>query len=98
VFNHFTFSFQHIDAGWLWFHAYPTTGKTSTCIVECTEETWLQHGFDQCDVAGTIEKLEKILIDQLDGAPLISQSRSAVPADGSSRPGVRPGEFTDSLG
>jgi anthraniloyl-CoA monooxygenase len=77
VFDHFSFSFQHTDAGWLWFHAYPTTGKTSTCIVECTEQTWLQHGFDQCDVAGTIEKLEKIFIDQLDGAPLISQSRGA---------------------
>jgi len=40
VFDHFTFAFEQTSAGWVWFHAYPSSAGTSTCIVECTQQTW----------------------------------------------------------
>jgi 2-polyprenyl-6-methoxyphenol hydroxylase-like FAD-dependent oxidoreductase len=76
VFDRFTFAHELTDAGWLWFHAYPSSSETSTCIVECTEATWRAHGFgEHQSVTDTMGVLEKIFHRYLDGHPLISQSR-----------------------
>ncbi|HZZ46302.1 MAG TPA: FAD-dependent monooxygenase [Pseudonocardia sp.] len=72
LFNRFTFAFQRTDPGWLWFHAYPSSADTSTCIIECTEETWQAHGFAARNADDTTRLLEKIFHDQLDGHSLIS--------------------------
>jgi anthraniloyl-CoA monooxygenase len=75
VFDRFSFAFQQTPSGWLWFHAYPTSTRTSTCIVECTARTWKACGFDWRDSQDTLQVLEKIFESHLDGAKLISHSR-----------------------
>ncbi|GAB2684890.1 FAD-dependent monooxygenase [Saccharopolyspora gloriosae] len=75
VFDRFTFAFEQTSAGWIWFHAYPSSAGISTCIVECTEQTWKALGFDSRDNEDTVRLLEKIFAAPLDGHSLISQSR-----------------------
>jgi anthraniloyl-CoA monooxygenase len=47
VFDAFTFAFVQTVAGWIWFHAYGFGYEASTCIVECSPETWRGLGFDR---------------------------------------------------
>jgi 2-polyprenyl-6-methoxyphenol hydroxylase-like FAD-dependent oxidoreductase len=76
VFSKFTFAFRNTPEGRLWFHAYPSGARISTCIVECTEQTWRAHGFDWRDHADGIALLGKIFEADLDGAELISQAHT----------------------
>jgi 2-polyprenyl-6-methoxyphenol hydroxylase-like FAD-dependent oxidoreductase len=76
VFDSFTFAFEQTSAGWIWFHAYPSSAGTSTCIVECTSQTWQTLGFDALSGEDSVRQLEKIFEHALDGHMLISQSRS----------------------
>jgi anthraniloyl-CoA monooxygenase len=73
VFDAFTFAFEETDAGWIWFHAYRFDGHTSTCIVECSPETWEGLGFDELGPDESIVLLEKIFERYLDGHSLINQ-------------------------
>jgi anthraniloyl-CoA monooxygenase len=75
VFGNFTFAFEQTSAGWIWFHAYPSTRGISTCIVECTERTWQSLGFDSLNNEDSVGLLEKVFARVLDGHALISQSR-----------------------
>jgi 2-polyprenyl-6-methoxyphenol hydroxylase-like FAD-dependent oxidoreductase len=75
VFNSFTFAFERTSAGWIWFHAYPSAAEISTCIVECTQQTWRALGFDSLSSEDSTRLLEKIFEHALDGHALISQSR-----------------------
>jgi anthraniloyl-CoA monooxygenase len=75
VFDSFVFDFEETPSGWIWFHAYPSSAAVSTCIVECTEETWRSLGLDRRDEADGLQLLEKIFERSLDGRSLISQSR-----------------------
>ncbi|MDQ3764314.1 MAG: FAD-dependent monooxygenase [Actinomycetota bacterium] len=75
VFDSFAFAFEHTSAGWIWFHAYPSSAEISTCIVECTQPTWQALGFDTLSSEDSLGLLEKIFEHALDGHTLISQSR-----------------------
>jgi 2-polyprenyl-6-methoxyphenol hydroxylase-like FAD-dependent oxidoreductase len=75
VFDSFTFAFEQTSAGWIWFHAYPSSSGISTCIAECTERTWRALGFDALSSEDSAGLLEKIFEHALDGHALISQSR-----------------------
>ncbi|MGH3669228.1 MAG: FAD-dependent monooxygenase, partial [Pseudonocardiaceae bacterium] len=75
VFDSFTFAFERTSAGWIWFHAYPSTTGTSTCIVECAQQTWETLGFDSLNSTDSVQLMEKIFERALDGHSLISQSR-----------------------
>ena len=75
VFGSFTFAFEQTSAGWIWFYAYPSGAAISTCVVECTEQTWQALGFDALSSEDSVGLLEKIFERALDGHPLISQSR-----------------------
>ncbi len=75
VFNLFTFAFANTDAGWIWFHAYAFDEDTSTCIVECSPETWAGLGLDTRSGPESLKVLEEIFEDQLGGAPLLSIGR-----------------------
>jgi 2-polyprenyl-6-methoxyphenol hydroxylase-like FAD-dependent oxidoreductase len=75
VFSNFMFAFEQTSAGWIWFHAYPSTSGISTCIVECAQQTWQALGFDSLSNEDSIGMLEKIFERALDGHALISQSR-----------------------
>jgi anthraniloyl-CoA monooxygenase len=78
VFDSFVFDFEETPAGWIWFHAYPSSHETSTCIVECTERTWRGLEFDSRDDNDTLRLLEKIFYQTLDGHSLISRTRGDV--------------------
>jgi 2-polyprenyl-6-methoxyphenol hydroxylase-like FAD-dependent oxidoreductase len=75
VFDSFVFAFEQTPAGWIWFHAYPSSGSVSTCIVECTEKTWRSLGLDRLDEADGLRSLETIFERPLEGRSLISQAR-----------------------
>ena len=77
VFDSFVFAFEQTEAGWLWFHAYPSSGAVSTCIVECSEETWRGLGMDWRDEADGIQLLQKIFAEPLQEHALLSQARGA---------------------
>ena len=44
VFDAFTFAFERTEAGWVWAYGYPSSGATSTFIVECAPSTWERLG------------------------------------------------------
>ncbi|MDY7232791.1 FAD-dependent monooxygenase [Hyalangium rubrum] len=75
LFDAFTFAFEETPAGWLWFHAYRFSGTTSTCIVECPQETWEALGFDTLGPEETLRRLEDIFKRQLAGHLLFNQIR-----------------------
>ena len=74
TFDAFTFAFEKTDAGWIWAHAYRFAEDCSTFIVECSEQTWADLGFDRMDQKQTIEACEKIFAKYLDGAPLLTNA------------------------
>ena len=47
VLGAFTFAFERTAAGWLWAYGYPSTGGTSTFVVECAPSTWTRLGLDR---------------------------------------------------
>ncbi|ANY08714.1 FAD-dependent monooxygenase [Pseudonocardia sp. HH130630-07] len=71
-FRPFTFAFERTDAGWIWFHAYPAADCLSTCIVECTPETWTGLGLDTMAPDDAMRMLEKIFARTLGGHSLIA--------------------------
>lgn len=75
VFDAFTFAFEKTPAGWIWFHSYYFDRETSTCIVECSPETWEGLAFDTLGADESIRRLEGIFGAYLDGHPLINQLR-----------------------
>ena len=75
AFDAFTFAFEKTPAGWIWFHSYYFDRETSTCIVECSPETWEGLAFDTLGADESIRRLEEIFGAYLDGHPLINQLR-----------------------
>lgn len=71
-FRQFTFTFERTDAGWIWFHAYPAADCVSTCIVECTPETWRGLGLDRMGPDEAMRMLERVFARTLDGHRLIA--------------------------
>jgi 2-polyprenyl-6-methoxyphenol hydroxylase-like FAD-dependent oxidoreductase len=74
VFHAFTFAFVETEAGWIWFHAYGFSHDRSTCIVECSPETWAGLGFDRLDAEQSVRLLEEVFEQHLDGHPLMGHA------------------------
>ncbi|MFE2586311.1 FAD-dependent monooxygenase [Streptomyces sp. NPDC059378] len=77
AFRSFVFSFEQTSAGWIWFHAYPSVAGISTCIVECSPQTWHGLGLDVLGRDQGVRLLEDTFKRALDGHRLISRSRGA---------------------
>ncbi|ABG05204.1 NADH:flavin oxidoreductase/NADH oxidase [Rubrobacter xylanophilus DSM 9941] len=75
LFDAFTFAFEKTEAGWVWIHAYRFDRDTSTCIVECSPETWKGLGFDRMEPEESIALCEEIFAPYLDGHGLINNMR-----------------------
>jgi anthraniloyl-CoA monooxygenase len=75
VFDAFTFAFEKTSAGWIWIHAYRFDNDTSTCIVECAQETWEGLGFDELGPDESVALMEEIFEPYLDGHSLINDAR-----------------------
>jgi anthraniloyl-CoA monooxygenase len=74
AFDAFTFAFEETEHGWIWAHAYRFAPDCSTFIVECSEETWKDFGFDRMDQSEAIAACEKLFAKYLDGHRLISNA------------------------
>jgi anthraniloyl-CoA monooxygenase len=70
----FTFAFERTEHGWFQIHAYQFSRDLSTVIVETREETWMAHGLDRLDTAGSIAFCERLFAPYLDGHSLKSNA------------------------
>ncbi|MBB4244132.1 bifunctional salicylyl-CoA 5-hydroxylase/oxidoreductase [Rhizobium tropici] len=75
LFDAFTFDFRRTDHGWFQAHIYKFDDKTSTFIVETTEEAYLAHGLDKMDQDGSIAFCENLFSEVLEGTSLITNAR-----------------------
>ncbi|HEX3423064.1 MAG TPA: bifunctional salicylyl-CoA 5-hydroxylase/oxidoreductase [Sphingomicrobium sp.] len=78
VFEAFTFAFEETEHGWIWAHAYRFAPDCSTFIVECSEETWRNFGFDKMEQAQSISVCEQLFAKYLDGHSLQSNATHLV--------------------
>jgi anthraniloyl-CoA monooxygenase len=78
VFEAFTFAFEETEHGWIWAHAYRFAPDCSTFIVECSEETWRNFGFDKMSQEDSIGACEKLFAKYLDGHSLQSNASHLV--------------------
>lgn len=74
-FDAFTFDFRKTDHGWFQAHIYKFDDKTSTFIVETTEEAFEAHGLEAMSQDQSIAFCEELFSEVLDGASLMTNSR-----------------------
>ncbi|GGN89092.1 FAD-binding monooxygenase [Streptomyces albiflavescens] len=75
IFDSFTFSFVETGHGWIWCYGYGFSEDHSTCVVECSPETWTGLGLDRTSEADGLALLEKLFADLLDGHGLIGRAQ-----------------------
>ncbi len=75
LFDAFTFAFEETEHGWIWIHAYRFDQNTSTCIVECSQQTWDGLDFGEMDADESVALCESIFAPYLDGHSLINNAR-----------------------
>ncbi|MEU9864176.1 FAD-dependent monooxygenase [Streptomyces sp. NPDC047971] len=75
VFDSFSFAFKETEHGWIWCYAYGFSGEQSTCVVECSPRTWTGLELDTMSEADSLNALEKLFHDLLDGHPLIGRAQ-----------------------
>lgn len=68
----FTYFFRSTPYGTFVAHTYQYEAGRSTWIFECSDATWQKAGFKETDETDTIQKLEELFKDELDGHTLIS--------------------------
>ena len=73
-FDAFTFAFEQTEHGWIWAHAYRFAPDCSTFIVECSEATWRNFGFDRMSQEESLATCEKLFSPYLDGHSLQSNA------------------------
>jgi anthraniloyl-CoA monooxygenase len=78
VFDAFTFAFEETTHGWIWAHAYRFAPDCSTFIVECSEDTWRNFGFDRMSQDESIAACERLFAKYLDGHALQSNATHLV--------------------
>ncbi|MFI6941518.1 FAD-dependent monooxygenase [Streptomyces sp. NPDC050418] len=71
TFDNFSFAFSPTPSGWIWCYAYRFSGSHSTCVVECSEQTWTGLGLDTAPSADTLRLLEGLFASLLQGHELI---------------------------
>ncbi|HKT53735.1 MAG TPA: bifunctional salicylyl-CoA 5-hydroxylase/oxidoreductase [Caulobacteraceae bacterium] len=74
VFDAFTFGFKRTEFGWFQAHIYRFDDKTSTFIVETTEDVFNAHGLDRADQNQSIAFCEGLFAETLDGHKLMTNA------------------------
>jgi hypothetical protein len=67
------FFFREVPGGLFVAHAYPHDDGAGTWIVETDLRTLRACGLEDADEATTVEALQRIFADELDGAPLVAR-------------------------
>jgi anthraniloyl-CoA monooxygenase len=75
LYDAFTFDFRKTEHGWFQAHIYKFDDKTSTFIVETTEDVFQKHGLERFDQQQSIEFCERLFAEVLDGAKLMTNAR-----------------------
>src|SRR5271155_1869440 len=75
LYDAFTFDFRRTEHGWFQAHIYKFDDKTSTFIIETTEDIFRAHGLDTADEVKSIAFCEDFFSEILDGAKLMSNAR-----------------------
>ena len=75
AFDAFTFDFRKTEHGWFQAHIYKFDDKTSTFIVETTEQTYKAHGLDKLGQEASIGFCQNLFAETLDGAKLMTNAR-----------------------
>lgn len=75
LFDAFTFDFRKTDHGWFQAHIYKFDDKTSTFIVETTEEAYEKHGLGQMDQQSSIDFCQDLFSEVLEGSELMTNAR-----------------------
>ncbi|HEX9951324.1 MAG TPA: bifunctional salicylyl-CoA 5-hydroxylase/oxidoreductase [Rubricoccaceae bacterium] len=73
-FEAFTFDFRETEWGWFQAHCYQFSEDTSTCIVECTDETWHAAGLDTMSKPDALAFCERLFADLLGGHALLDNA------------------------
>ncbi|MGW7074069.1 FAD-dependent monooxygenase [Streptomyces sp. NPDC054866] len=81
VFDSFTFAFVETAHGWIWCYGYRFSDERSTCVVECSPETWTGLGLYEASEPEGLALLERLFAGPLDGHRLIGRAQ----ADGSAQ-------------
>ncbi|MEU3741339.1 FAD-dependent monooxygenase [Streptomyces sp. NPDC032198] len=76
VFDSFTFAFVETAHGWIWCYGYRFSDERSTCVMECSPETWTGLGLHEASEAEGIALLERLFAGPLDGHRLIGRAQS----------------------
>lgn len=74
LFDGLTLTFRQHEAGLFIAHSYKFNNDTSTFIVECSEDTWRNAGFEQKSDQETCEYLAEVFKNDLGGHPLLSNN------------------------
>ena len=74
VFDAFSFLFVESEWGWFQAHAYRFDSKTSTFIVETSQDCWHRAGLDRMAEDESITFVESLFSEFLDGQPLMSRA------------------------
>jgi anthraniloyl-CoA monooxygenase len=74
LFHGLTLTFVPHATGLYASHAYKFDQRTSTFIVECSEDAWRAAGLEQMEEAETCRFLEQIFREHLDGQPLLTRN------------------------
>lgn len=75
LFDAFTFDFRKTDHGWFQAHIYKFDDKTSTFIVETTEEAYEKHGLGDMSQQQSIDFCQNLFSEVLEGASLMTNAR-----------------------
>lgn len=70
----FTFIFEETEHGWMWIHAYQFDDNMATAIVECSQQTWDNWGFERMSKEEGIAVCEQVFAKHLGGHKLISNA------------------------
>ncbi|MCX4911311.1 FAD-dependent monooxygenase [Streptomyces sp. NBC_00878] len=76
VFDAFSFAFVETPHGWIWCYAYGFSEDHSTCVVECSPDTWKGLGLDRADETEGLARLEELFVKLLDGHRLIGRANT----------------------
>jgi anthraniloyl-CoA monooxygenase len=71
-FEAFTFFSRENEHGFFQVHAYQYDGQRSTFIVECDEETFKAAGLGNGGERGTVDYLQRLFKEELEGHPLLT--------------------------
>ncbi len=75
LFDAFTFDFRKTDHGWFQAHIYKFDDKTSTFIVETTEEAYQAHKLGEMSQDESIKFCEGLFSECLEGSSLMTNAR-----------------------